>query len=98
MSDDREGVLELAVFGQEVERFMSSSIGIYIAQKIADEVERTMEELRTVNPSDAGAVAAAQAKARVMIDLSGWLREAIAAGQQAQVVLLEAEHAESYSP
>jgi hypothetical protein len=89
MKLETDPIVELAVFGQEVERFMDSSIGVYVSQKIADEIEHSMQELRTVNPQDAGAVSAAQAKAQVMLDLSMWLRQAIAAGTQAQEALRE---------
>lgn len=97
MNEERDAILELAVFGREVDNFLSSSVGVYLNQKITEEVNRAMNALRTVDPANAGAVAAAQARATVFSDISNWLMQAIAAGQQAEIALQESSYGDEES-
>ncbi|MBA0086145.1 MAG: hypothetical protein HRJ53_14250 [Acidobacteria bacterium Pan2503] len=94
MSEEQDALLELAVFGREVDHFLSTPVGLYLNQKITEEVNRAMNALRTVDPASAGAVAAAQARALVYSDIANWLRQAIAAGLQAETVLQEPDDGE----
>ena len=89
MSEERDALLELAIFGREVDNFLSTPVGIYLNQKITEEFTRAMNALRSANPASAGEVAAAQARATVYSDIANWLRQAIAAGLQAETVLQE---------
>jgi hypothetical protein len=85
-------VLETAVFGVEVERFLSEDrIGRAIVKRAREDMEAAQAELVEVNPGDPSAVRAAQFKYKVAASVIGWLRDIIVEGQNARQIVESSE-------
>jgi hypothetical protein len=81
----------LISFGQEVEAFMKSPIGRYIAARAMRDIETARDDLQDVPPSDTGRVIDCQMRAKVPGAVLGWLAEAIQDGHNATSNAINAE-------
>ncbi len=87
LADD---MLETAVFGAEVERFLDEDrIGKMIVTRAREEMESAQLELVEIDPEDAKKIRAAQFKYQVAAKLIGWLRDVIIDGHNARTVIEE---------
>lgn len=89
MLDPENPDVRRAVFGRQVELFMESDIGQYIAQCAATEIEEATEKLKQVNPENPQAIRTLQFKIHVAESVIGWLADAINSGNQSQEMLRE---------
>lgn len=76
-------VVEAAVFGKEVEFFLTSNIGTYLLQCAMDEKEAAVDDLMKLSASDTEAVRQIQLKIAVCQKITKWLADAVNAGIQA---------------
>lgn len=81
--DPNDPVVRDAVFGKQVEDFLSSDIGEYLLKKAEREIESTVEKLKKANPNEPMSVQGLQNQIKVCESIVGWLGEAIRSGQQA---------------
>ena len=84
--------VQVAVFGKEVELFLSSSVGTYLVKRAENEIEEAIKKLRVCDPEDPKAVRQHQNEAAVAQAVIDWLADAINQGEHARQ-LLEAENA-----
>ena len=89
--DDVVQLLDLAVFGKEVEEFFDTNAGRYLLQCADVEAAQGYELLKSVDPTDYKAVANAQAKVWRGESFKQWLGEAIASGLEAAFSLEKLE-------
>lgn len=89
---ERESLLRLADFGDEVDQFLKSRVGQYMLQMASVEVEQAVGKLKECDPEDAVEVRKWQGKIHVAESVQQWLIEAVAAGLQAMTRLEEAEY------
>lgn len=83
-------LLESAVFGAEVERFLDEDrIGRMIVARAKEEMEAAQHELVSIDPEDTKAIRAAQFKYQVADRVIGWLRDVIVEGEVARKVVEE---------
>jgi hypothetical protein len=82
-----EVLVEQAVLGEQVDAFMRSDVGRFIAQRLDLDYEAAIEQLKEVDATDAKAVVAAQMNVRVPERIRQWLTQAISQGLQATKVL-----------
>jgi len=87
--DDLEMLKRDARFGLEVESFLASPVGRYLCQRAEEEVTAALQELKTVDPTDALTVRALQNKVWRGEQIQYWLGEAVTAGRNAQDELIE---------
>lgn len=73
-----------AVFGTQVEQFLSSDIGIYLMQRADDFAQDAIDSLTRADPEDAKVIRALQNKIHLADMIASWLKEAMAMGEQAQ--------------
>lgn len=85
--DPNDPNLEAAVFGREVEHFLTGAIGSYLVKRAQNEIDAALNGLREVDPEDAKAVRALQNEAKVAQLVIDWLAEVIRRGQIATQVL-----------
>jgi hypothetical protein len=76
-----------AVFGRQVEHFLESDIGQYLAQCAQADIEEATEKLCRVDPEDPKAIRELQNKIRVAESVMGWLADAIRSGEQSHEAL-----------
>ena len=89
MNPDSNPVLQAIDFGMEVEAFLQSEIGRYVAKHGEAEVEAAVEALKVVDPKDAEAVRGLQNTIKVAESVLYWLADAIQTGLNAQAELHE---------
>lgn len=89
MNPDDNPVLKTIDFGMEVEAFLQSEIGRYIASRAEAEVEGAVEAMKVVEPDDAKAIRGLQNTIRVAESVLYWLADAIQSGLNAQAELHE---------
>ena len=82
-------VLRAAVFGKQVEQFMETDIGCYIAQCAEKDIESGLKMLREADPFDPTQIVAAQTKVKIAETVIGWLGDAMRAGLQATEAIKE---------
>ena len=76
-------------FGLEVEGFLSSSIGRYLIQRAEESVEAAVEELKRADPEKPAGIRALQHQISIAENFQYWLAEAVQAGLNAQLELLD---------
>jgi len=82
--------LEAAVFGAEVERFLTEDrIGVLLVARAREDMEAAQLELVDADPEDAKAIRAAQFKYQVAARVTGWLRDVIVDGHMARKIVEE---------
>jgi len=89
MNPDTNPVLREIDFGMEVEAFLQSDIGRYLAKRAEAEVESAVEAMKVVDPEDTKSVRGLQNTIKVAESVLYWLAEAIQAGLNAQAELHE---------
>ena len=82
--------VETAVFGKQVEDFLSGEIGRFLVSNAEREVDAAVEALKRCDPIDANRIRDLQAIIWRGENFQRWLAEAIMNGQQA-LSLLEGE-------
>ncbi|MDB5975157.1 MAG: hypothetical protein JWR07_1917 [Nevskia sp.] len=83
MSEEREELLERAVFGKEVEAFLGSNVGRYVLAKANAQAARAVDAFKNVDPHNSGAVQKLQNDIKVAENIMEWLTDAVSQGLQA---------------
>lgn len=81
--DPEDPTVRLAVFGKQVEDFLSSEIGEYLIKRAQSEIETVVEKLKKVNPRSIRTIQGLQNQIKVCESIVGWLGEAIQSGSSA---------------
>ncbi|MDD2989810.1 MAG: hypothetical protein PHI64_12710 [Zoogloea sp.] len=84
-------LLKTVDFGFEVQAFLESTIGRYLAARAKDEVTEALELLKAVDPENPKAVRALQNRVAVAENVLYWLAEAIQEGQSAEAQLTQGD-------
>jgi len=85
-----DDLLATAIFGAEVERFLTDDrIGKLIVARAREDMEAAQLELVTIDPEDAAKIRAAQFKYQVAANVVTWLRDVIVDGHNARKVVEE---------
>ena len=87
--DPNNDTVRWAVFGEEVKLFLQSPIGDFLIKRSQTEVDEAVEQLKTVDPHDWHRIQEQQNKIAVAEMFQTWLGDAIAAGEQAKIQLME---------
>lgn len=87
---DNQELLERAGFGKEVELFWGSGVGQYLRNRAQECYSEAIQNLKSVDPTNAAAVMKAQNEARVAEMFEQWLSQAVLDGLKA-LELLEGE-------
>lgn len=90
-SEDSEMIIRRAVFGQEVEQFMNSSVGQYMQSRAKDLEASALRSLRACDPENAGLVRRHQSEAKLAEMVTQWLEDAVIDGLQALQILDDRE-------
>jgi len=85
--DANDPIVETAVFGQQVEQFLSSEIGRYLIDRAEREAEHAADALKTVHPWRTRRIRELQNIIWVSERVQKWLGEAILDGRQALNVI-----------
>lgn len=85
--NESEILLDVAVFGEQIDQFFKSDIGKFLLRRIEEETQEGLRELRNVDCNDARAVWSAQARVRRAEMIKTWLDEALRAGLKARDIL-----------
>ena len=86
MSDEKD-VIEAAVFGKQVEDFLSSDIGRYLVKYAERDAEAAVESLKRADPTEENQIRHLQSIIWRAESFQAWLAEAIMNGQQAMSVI-----------
>lgn len=81
--DPSDPTVEAAVFGKEVEHFLTSNIGSYLLQCAMDEKEDAVNALMKTSAADTEAIRQIQLKIAVCQKITKWLANAVNSGIQA---------------
>lgn len=81
--DPNDPTVRDAVFGKQVEDFLSSDIGEYLIKKAKDEIDSALEKLKKCDPTDSVRVQSLQNQVKVCESIVGWLGDVVINGQQA---------------
>jgi hypothetical protein len=81
--EDKELLIQRAVFGQEVEQFLSSYIGKYLLARAQEQVEVAQRAFRDVDVTDVARLTVLQNRINVASSIPDWLVDAINDGAQA---------------
>lgn len=84
MSDERRDEMKRVEFGIEVEAFIRGPIGSFLVQRLHDERDQAVEDLKTVDPTDAGKIAVLQETVRRSHNVENWLGGIIQEGYLAE--------------
>jgi hypothetical protein len=93
--DERQQLLETAVFGRQVQEFTGSPIGKYLIQCADEEIEAGIAAVMAADADDVASVRRAQNRAWIGRKFKSWLLEAVNAGLQAESVLDDREPSQS---
>jgi len=85
--DPNDPLVQTAVFGQQVEQFLSGDIGKYLVRRAENEAEQAADALKTVHPWRTRRIRELQNTIWVAERVQKWLGEAILDGRQALNVL-----------
>jgi hypothetical protein len=96
MITERDILIDVAALGDQVEAFFDSRVGKFIIQRINFEVERSVEQLKKVDPSKTEEVRAIQNEIWRAETLRQWLEESVTAGLKALEVLEERDDGHDY--
>ncbi len=83
VDDDQVLMIRRAVFGKQVESFISSPIGQYLLSRAADEKVIAQSKFLEVDPSNVEAVRAIQNDIIMSNRFAGWLQDAVGDGVRA---------------
>ena len=84
MSEDLDpDLIHRAVFGKQVDAFMSSDIGKYMIARAMDQKEAAQDKFLRVDCQDAGEVQKIQNAILLADAIVGWLQDAVGDGVQA---------------
>lgn len=81
--DPNDPDVQTAVFGRQVEDFLSSEIGDYLVNKAKDEIVTAVEELKKADPYECEVVQSIQNRIAIAEKILSWLGDAIISGNQA---------------
>jgi hypothetical protein len=84
---DNDELLDRAQFGRQVELFWGSRVGGYLRNRAQQVYTEAIQELKAVDPTDAKAVARAQANVWRAESFEQWLTEAMVDGFKALEIL-----------
>jgi hypothetical protein len=76
--------VQMAVFGEQVEQFMRSDVGVYLTNRARSQADEYAEKLKNADPYDGDHIVLYQMKIHVADLILQWLGEAIAMGLQAR--------------
>jgi molybdopterin converting factor small subunit len=80
MDEEQEVLVRRAIFGKQVEDFLSSDIGRYLLVRAADQAETAMDKLKVCVPTEGKTVQALQNDIYVAESIRTWLAQAIQDG------------------
>lgn len=83
MNEEQE-LLQAVSIGADAEAFIKSSLGRAIKQRALDEIDQAVEELKTVDPTDAKKITELQNQIWRASAFIVWLAEIIQEGQNAE--------------
>lgn len=78
-----------AVFGKQVEDFLTSDVGTYLLQCASVQSEEATADLKEADPFKPEQIVAIQMRIKIADSVIGWLGDAVRAGQQATEHLRE---------
>lgn len=76
-------------FGLDVEAFVKSPIGVYLADRAESEINDAMEQLKVADPENPKAIRDLQARIWRADSFQRWLAEAIQDGWQAEQAFID---------
>ena len=88
--DPNDPTVRQAVFGRQVEDFLSTEIGQFLLQRAVTQEEEAIEELIEAEPGQDQTEI--RSRIRMARQFRSWLGEAVQAGLEAMELLREDEH------
>lgn len=85
--EDRELIVKMAVFGKQVDQFMSTDIGRYLLDRSDDEAVKALTAFKTCDPTDVNTVIKLQNIIKQSENFRLWLDEAVTDGLKALNIL-----------
>jgi hypothetical protein len=92
--DPDDPIVRTAVFGLEVQEWLSSPVGSYVMNRVRQKLTHLEASLKTVDPSKAMDIAGIQAEIRHWEAFAGWLGDAVQAGLTASEIIDGEQNAE----
>jgi hypothetical protein len=83
MDEEQEILVKRAIFGKQVENFLSSDIGRYILARAEDQAATAMDKLKTCTPTEGRLVQSLQNDIYKAESIREWLGHAIQDGMNA---------------
>ena len=90
---NEDPLVRAAVFGRQVEDFLSSDIGRHIAARASDEIDAALHQLKSISPRffwGRRKIARLQEQIAVAERVISWLADAVTEGRQATQALEDA--------
>ena len=87
MAGQRDEILAEVSLGVEAEAFLGSAVGKYLVKVAEEEREVALNELKTVDPMDAGRIRELQGKVWRAESVQTWIAEIIQAGWNAETAI-----------
>lgn len=85
--DQNDPIVQVAVFGRQVEDFLGSEIGKYLVSRAEQEAATAAEQLKSVHPWRTRRIRELQNAIWIAERFQLWLGHAVADGRQALAVL-----------
>lgn len=85
--DPDDPIIRTAVFGKQVEDFLTGDIGEYLVKRAKNEIDNAVEKLKKINPRANRSIQTLQNQIKVCESIAGWLGDAVISGQQAMKVI-----------
>ena len=89
--DENEEMMRRAVFGKQVDNFISSQIGQYMLHRAREQRCAAQDEFKKVSPNNAEKVAEIQNTIMMADNVENWLRDAVGDGLRALNILEDRE-------
>jgi hypothetical protein len=89
---ERESLIRIVDFGDEVDQFIKSRVGQYMLQMASIHVEEAVDKLKYIEPTEVIEIRKLQNKIWVAENVQQWLLEAVHSGLQAMARLEESEN------
>ena len=89
--EELDEAFEVAKFGIEVERFLSTPIGKYLVERAEREGDEAIKAMKQVDPSNESEVRKVQDGLTIPDKVVSWLAEAIGEGHACEYQLHESE-------
>ncbi len=89
--EESEILIDVAVFGEQVDQFCKSDIGKYLLARCQQEVKTGISALKSADCNNPQEVWNAQAQIKIGESIEDWLKEAILSGLKAKQVLEDRE-------